>query len=389
MQIIFDFSMGWFSAWTSSAPSPRAFAPAASVISWEATALGGISSLERVAKAMPTELAADEVMVRVKAIGLNFADIFCCLGLYEAANAVITERGGGSFCPGLEFSGDVLRTGSSVKDFAPGDKVYGFTRFGAYKSVVVQRAVYMHPMPADWSYAEAAALVAQGITAWHGLVPLGGIRKGSRVLVHSAAGGVGCCAMQIATSLGCEVTGVIGSDAKAPFLQSRFPKAQVVVRGPERRYKSQLQALPGGGQFDCCLDSLGGKYFTGALESLAPMGRIVHLGATYSYGGAGDGLRKWLTLVPGFLTRPRVDPGELVGTNRAVMGYNMIWLTEQVEMLTTELDEMLEKGGMLERPPAVGKTFPFEQLPDALHFLNSGTSVGKVVVTIDGEASLD
>ena len=250
-------------------------------------------------------------------------------------------------------------------------------------------SVYMRPIPAGWSYAEAAALVAQGVTAWHGLVPLGAIRKGSRVLVHSAAGGVGCCAMQIATSLGCEVTGVVGSDAKAPFLQSRFPAARVLVRGPERGYKAQLEALPGGGQFDCCLDSLGGKYFTGALESLAPMGRIVHLGATYSYGGAGDGLCKWLTLVPGWLTRPRVDPGALVGANRAVMGYNMIWLTEQVELLTAELDEMLDKGGLLARPPAVGKTFAFEQLPDALHHLNSGTSVGKVVVTIDGEARLE
>jgi len=161
-------------------------------------------------------------------------------------------------------------------------------------------------------------------------------------------------------------------------------QATVLVRGPEKGYAEQLAALPGGGRFDCVLDSLGGKYFSAGLEALDPMGRIVHFGATYSYGGATDGLRKWLTLVPGYLGRPMVDPGKLVSTNRSVMGFNLIWLTERVDMLNAEMDEMLEKGGLLARPPAVGKTFPFDKLPDALHYLNGGMSVGKVVVELDG-----
>ena len=93
----------------------------------------------------------------------------------------------------------------------------------------------------------------------------------------------------------------------------------MLVRGRERGYAAQLAALPGGGRFDCVLDSLGGKYFTAALESLEPMGRMVHFGATSSYGGAKDGLfglRKWLTLVPGYLNRPLVDPGQLTPANR-------------------------------------------------------------------------
>lgn len=155
------------------------------------------------------------------------------------------------------------------------------------------------------------------------------------------------------------------------------------MRGPERGYANQLATLPGGGRFDCVLDSLGGNFFSAALESLEPMGRMVHFGATHSYGGASGGLRKWLTLIPGFLSRPRLDPGMLVGTNRAVMGFNLIWLTERVEMLTAELDAMLANGGLLARAPAVGKTFPFDELPQALHHLNSGASVGKVVVEVE------
>ena len=116
------------------------------------------------------------------------------------------------------------------------------------------------------------------------------------------------------------------------------------------------------------------------------MGRLVHFGATHSYGGAKDGwwgLRKWATLVPGYLARPTIDPGMLVPFNRAVFGFNMIWLTERVDMLKAELDQMLAEGGLLERPPAVGKTFPFAQLPEALLHLNSGESVGKVVVEVE------
>jgi len=294
-------------------------------VSWQSSRLGSIDSLERVTAEVPT-LKADEVVVGVRAIGLNFADIFCCLGLYEAANKMLDEGGGGgALCPGLEFSGEVQAVGSAVTRVAPGDRVFGFSRFGAYRTIVVTRDEYLRPVPSGWTFAEAASLLAQGLTAWHGLVPLGAVKKGSRVLVHSAAGGVGCAAMQICQALGCPATGVVGSEAKAPFLRERYPEATVVVRGPER---------------------------------------------------------KWLTLVPGYLTRPRLDPGQLVGTNRAVMGFNLIWLTERVDMLTAELDEMLSKGGLLERPPAVGKEFSFDELPQALHYLNSGTSVGKVVVVV-------
>ena len=124
-----------------------------------------------------------------------------------------------------------------------------------------------------------------------------------------------------------QVVGVVGSPDKVDFLQGRFPDSTVIVRAKEREYAAQLAALPGGGRFDCVLDSLGGKYFSAGLESLDPMGRIVHFGATYSYGGASGGLLKWLTLIPGYLMRPRLDPGKLVGTNRGVLGFNLIWLT--------------------------------------------------------------
>lgn len=86
--------------------------------------------------------------------------------------------------------------------------------------------------------------------------------------------------------------------------------------------------------------------------------------------------------------RPKVDPGELVPRNRALIGFNLIWLTEREDMLAIELDRMCSEGGMLARPPAVGRKFPFAELPQALDWLRSGRSVGKVVVTVESEDSL-
>ena len=80
---------------------------------------------------------------------------------------------------------------------------------------------------------------------------------------------------------------------------------------------------------------------------------------------------------------PVLVTGKLVGTNRAVMGFNLIWLTEREELLLGEIDAMLDIGGLNRRPPAVGSTYPFDQLPEALDHLRSGKSVGKVVVTVD------
>ena len=112
------------------------------------------------------------------------------------------------------------------------------------------------------------------------------------------------------------------------------------------------------------------------------MGRIVHFGATAPYGAAEGGLRKWLRLVPAFLGRPRVDPAKLTSSNRGVLGFNLIFLTEREEMLAQQLDAMLDEGGLAARPPAVGRVFPFEELPAALRYLQSGASVGKVVVSL-------
>ena len=352
--------------------------------SWESSTLNGINSLSIVEAAVPLP-SATEVLISVRAIGLNYADVFVCQGVYDAANkALAADPERESFCPGLEFSGVVLQAGDACSAVRAGDRVYGFARFGAYRTAVVVAEKHVRKLPDAWSFAEGAALVAQGCTAWHGLVQLGRAQKGERALIHSAAGGVGSAALSICKSLGLEATAVVGSESKVKYLEERFPDwpgLSILVRGKEKEYGAQLKEL--GYEYDLCLESLGGKYLTGALDSLAPMGRLLHFGATHSYGGAADGLRKWLTFAAGWLSRPLIDPGALVPKNIAVIGFNLIWLTERDELMAQELEDMLTKGGLGDRPPAVGAEFEWARLPDALEHLKSGKSVGKVVVTVD------
>lgn len=240
-------------------------------VSWACTKLGALGCLEQQEEAMPSNLRDNECLVAVRAIGLNYADIFCVLGLYEAANKMLAEGGEGhatGLVPGLEFAGVVLATGSGVTEHAVGDRVYGFCRFGAYRTKVVSPAFLLKPIPESWTFAEGSAVLAQGLTAWTGLVTMGRARKGSRVLVHSAAGGVGCATLQICESLGCEAVGVVGDPTKVAFLEERYPTCMPLVRAPERLYAQQLSQL--GREYDVVMDSLGGRYLTGALEHVAP-----------------------------------------------------------------------------------------------------------------------
>ena len=129
----------------------------------------------------------DEVCVRVKSIGLNFADIFAIQGLYSA-----TPKG--TFIPGLEFAGEIIAVGSAVKEWSVGNRVMGVTRFGGYVSHINIDHRYVVALPPGWRFEEGAGFLVQGLTAYYALSELGNLQKCSTVLIHSAAGGVGIVA---------------------------------------------------------------------------------------------------------------------------------------------------------------------------------------------------
>ncbi len=350
---------------------------------WRIPRAGSLDHLARATEAIP-DPGPGEARIRVKAVGLNFADVFACLGLYSATPA-------GSFVPGLELAGVVDALGPSAlppelggaerQCVRPGDRVMGLTRFGAYATAINLDIRYLFPFPEAWGYAEAAAFPVQALTAWYGLIELGALAPGEGVLLHSAAGGVGLNALAILAERGARVVGTVGRTTKQNFLVERYGLTpdQVIVRD-RRTFGAQLdralRALGLAG-FDLVFDAVAGPYFRAAYERLRSQGRHVLYGAA-------DFMPKgrrpnYPRLLVRYLQRPRLDPLQMIAENKSVMAFNLIWLWDQAERLSKAYAQL---AGLMRQPPFVGRRFPFADAPAALRYLQSGESIGKVVLEL-------
>ena len=318
-----------------------------------------------------------EARIRVEAIGLNFADLFACQGLYSATPS-------GSFVPGLECAGVIESIGNetqSMSDLRPGDRVIALTRFGAYATALNVGIQYLHRVPDGWTMEQAAAWAVQGLTAWHGLVALGAVKRNDVVLVQSAAGGVGLLALDIVEALGARPIAVVGQDAKRDFLtgQRDVSPSSIIVRH-SRSFGAQIDAATaalGADGLDCVLDAVLGPTFRPAFERLRPEGRYVLYGAADFMSHASR--PNYLALGWRYLRRPRLDPLAMISANRSVMAFNLIWLWDRVERLP-EGYAALER--LLPCPPHVGARFPFDQAVEAMRLLQSGQTIGKVVLKV-------
>jgi NADPH:quinone reductase-like Zn-dependent oxidoreductase len=339
--------------------------------------IGRAGSLDRLAReedqlAVP---GAGEARVSVRAIGLNFADIFACLGLYSATPKA-------PFVPGLEFAGTIDAVGPGVQRWLAGDRVVGLTRFGAYATDVTVDASYLHPLPADWTFSQGAAFPVQALTAWYAVDRLGACASGEAVLVHSAAGGVGLNALALLRARGARVIATVGRESKREFLveHASLAPGQVIVRD-RRRFGAQLDealaanGLPG---FDVVLDAVGGPFLKPAYRRLRPAGRYVIYGSADMMPPSSR--PNWLRLAAQYLARPRIDPLAMIEHNKSMAGFNLIWLWNQVDRLASAYEALARD---ITTPPLVGRRFSFDDAPAALRFLQSGESVGKVVLEVD------
>lgn len=328
---------------------------------------GNLADMKLQAFTLPAP-GPDEVQISVRAIGLNFADVFAIWGLYGA-----TPKG--AFTPGLEYAGTVERVGEGVTHLRSGDRVMGVTRFGAYTTHLNIDARYALPMPEDWNFETGAAYPVQTLTAYYAMLHLGALQRGQNVLIHSAVGGVGLQALKIAKAYGCFTIGTVGSASKVNFAKE-LGYDRVIVRGDD--FEQQLKNALEGRPLELVLDSVGGRFFTIPYQMLAPMGRVVVFGSA-RYASPGDRPNK-LRMLYYWLTRPKIDPQQMPETNRAVLGFNLIWLYERAALMHQLLQEL---DALHLAPPHVGHVFPFEQLPDAVRLFQTGKTIGKVVVTVD------
>jgi NADPH:quinone reductase-like Zn-dependent oxidoreductase len=328
---------------------------------------GSIKNLKLVTEVLE-EPKPDEVTVKVKAIGLNFADIFAMQGLYSATPP-------GSFIPGLEFSGEIIAVGEAVTEWKAGDKVMGATKFGGYVSHINIHHRYVLPLPSNWSFEEGAGFLVQGLTAYYALTALGNLQRGMTVLIHSAAGGVGIMANRICKKFDAYTIGTVGNAKKVDFLLCKEGYDEVIVRDDDF-YKKLMSAL-GTRPLQLIMECIGGKVLMQGWKAMAPMGRMVAYGSA-SFTSHGD-KPNYLKLVWKYLKRPKIDPLRLPTQNKSLMGFNLIYLYEQTDMMHEMLNELQ---ALQLQPQHVGHAFEFEEMHKAIHLFQKGETVGKVVVRV-------
>ena len=313
------------------------------------------------------EPGVEEVAVDVKAIGLNFADVSAILGLYRAIP-------GGSFIPGLEYSGIVAAVGEGVTAFKPGDRVMGIARFGGYVSRINIPYHYLTGLPENWSFEEGAAYLVHALTAYYALVRLADIQQGQTVLIQSAAGGVGILANRLAKKFNAYTIGTIGNPSKAGILKKEGYDAAIVR---SENFREDLRKTLGDRKLNIVLESIGGQVLKDSFRLLATEGRMIVYGAaSFMPHGAKP---NYFKLIRQYWKRPLIDPMRLTEWNKSVMGFNLIYLYDKRDIFRKILDHLqqLDLG-----KPHVGHIYPFSDLKEGVRLLQSGKTTGKVVITI-------
>lgn len=303
---------------------------------------GGIENLA-VEQIAPPDAGPKEVLVRVKALGINQIDLKTRRG-EGMAEALRQEQ---PMILGWDIAGIVETAGDEVGDFRPGDAVFGTVRFPgigrAYAQYVAAPADQLAPKPDNVSYAEAAAASQSPLTAWQALFDAGQIGPGDRVLIHGGAGGVGHFAVQLAHHAGCYVAAT-ASGTDAAFVHGLG--ADEVIDYKTQRFDEMLRDM------DFVLDSIGGENFVRSLRVLRPGGRIV------------------------LLPSNRKVEADRAAAERGVGGYRHIMMhADGGEM--RRIARMLAEGSLRTH---IDRTFGFEEMPQAHEYLEKEKVRGKIAV---------
>jgi NADPH:quinone reductase-like Zn-dependent oxidoreductase len=323
------------------------------------TRKGGPEVLE-VREAPEPVPAAGEVRIRVRAAGVNFADIMTREGLYPDAPKLPAVMG-------YEVAG--------VIDLPPeraGEKVIATTRFGGQSEVVCVDARMVMPLPEGLSFVEGASIPVVWLTAWHMLVELTNVRRGQRVLIHAAAGGVGTAALQICRKRGAQTIGT-ASGSKHERLRALGLDHAIDYRTQD--FLPEVLRITGGRGVDVALDPLG--EFKKSFRCLAPTGKLMMFGAS----GMLPGQRfNPLQVVRALAKMPIFHPLKLLPDNKGVFGVNMGHLWGEAELLSGELREILKGFAAGEFKAIVDSEIPFAEARRAHERLQSRESFGKVVL---------
>ncbi|MFO0563061.1 MAG: medium chain dehydrogenase/reductase family protein [Polyangiales bacterium] len=321
------------------------------------------------------EPGRDEVVVSTTAIGVNYADCIVRMGLYSSAREYV----GWPIVPGFEACATIEKLGADVRGWSVGDRVIAVTRFGGYATKLCVPSSQLFAPIEGFSDAECAGFPAVFLTAHYALETLANARAGETMLVHSAAGGVGTALAQLGRALGCTVVGVVGSSSKVATAYAAG--AQHVIVRDEGSWERRARAIMPTG-YSMVFDANGADTLRASYELLAAPGRLVVYGFASMLPRGGSGRPNWLKLAWDWLRTPRFNPLDLTTRNRSVLALNLSYLFEERALLERSmraLSTMANRGQL--RPPPVTE-FAFERVADAHRAIESGSTVGKLVLRV-------
>jgi len=312
----------------------------------------GTADMLRPAEITRPTIGSNEVLVEVRAAGLDRGAWHLMAGKPYAARLAVGLRAPKNPVPGLDVSGVVVAIGSGVTRFQPGDEVFGVSK-GSFAEFAAARESKLARKPSSLTFEQAAAVPVSGMTALRGLTDVGRLQAGQRVLIIGASGGVGSYAVQIAKALGAEVTGVcstgkvdlvasLGADHVIDYTQDDFANGEM--------------------QYDLILDTGGDSTLKRLRHAPTPHGTLVIVG-----GEGGDrviGMGRQLRALA---------LSTFVGQRLTMLG------PKEHYTVLERLTELIEGGHLV---PAIERTYPLSEMPDAMRHLEAGRARGKLVISI-------
>jgi NADPH2:quinone reductase len=322
---------------------------------WQASRLGEpaeVLELVEVGRPVP---GAGQVLVRVRAVALNFADVLMARGQYQVRPPM-------PFTPGVELCGEVAAVGDGVTDRAIGQRVIGIPLMphGALAEWTLMNAADAYPAPEELDDAAASAMHISYQTSWIGLHRRARLYAGETLLVHAGAGGVGSAAIQLGKAAGARVMAVVGGAGKAAVARSLG--ADVVIDRHTQNFVTAVKETTGGRGVDVVFDPVGGAAFAGSTKCVAFEGRIVLVG-----------------FASGEIPAPALS--HALVRNYSLLGLHWgLYRAEDPEAVRAAHEDLtkLAAGGVV--APLVSERLPLERAANGLTALAAGETTGKLVV---------
>jgi len=330
------------------------------------TANGDIDVLKVQEKPDPTP-RDDEVVIRVRAAGLNFADILARQGLYPDGPPKPCVMG-------YEVSGVVDSVGKDVNHSFVGKSVVAMTRFGGQSEMIAVKATQMFEKPEKLTFEQAAAIPVNYLTAYALLVVMGSLHEGESVLIHNAGGGVGLAALDIAKKIGAVTYGT-ASQGKHKFLTERGLDHPIDYRNQD--WQPQLMQLTNGRGVDLIMDPIGGAHWKKSYNALRHTGRLGMFGVSTA---SANGISGKLKMLKAVVQMPRFHPLGLLNKNRGVFGLNLGHMWHEPEKVALWMRDILRGVDEEWINPHVDQAFSFDDVGKAHRRLEERKNIGKVVL---------